>query len=264
LFKCDLLTEGLLKDLQVPRDREGQFQTQVFERYRRYQPQIEEGVTQLFVAGVSCEQVGAVAETLLGVAPSKSAVSRLNANLTQQLEEWRKRELPAEFQIIYLDGVFFKVRHGEETVTMPLLVALGVDPDGHKEVLALRGSSEENKEGWKLLLEDLRHRGVARVGVFLTDGGDALLEALAEVFSATPRQRCLLHIQRSVTSAVPKGERGKLWAELSGIWQQPTKAEALTQLTAFKVRYEKIYPEAVRILLADEAHLFTFYQFESR
>jgi putative transposase len=257
-------TSGILSDLQVPRDREGQFQTQVFEQYRRYQPQIEEGLTQMFVAGVSCERVGAVAESLLGVAPSKSAVSRLNADLTRQLEEWRSRELASEFQIIYLDGVYFKVRHGDEAVSMPLLVALGVAPDGHKEVLALRGSAEENKEGWKLLLEDVRQRGVEKVGVFLTDGGGALLEALAEVFSATPRQRCLLHVQRSVTSAIPKGERGKVWAELSGIWQQPTKIEALTQLAAFKARYEKTYPEAVKILLADEAHLLTFYQFDSK
>src|SRR5262249_55830491 len=130
--------------------------------------------------------------------------------------------------------------------------------------LQLRGSAEESKEGWRLLLEDLRARGVKEVGLFVTDGCDGLLAALAEVFPATPRQRCLLHIQRSVTSAIPKGERGKIWAELSGIWQQPTKAQAQAQLAAFQARYQKAYPEAVGSLVADEDHLFTFYQFEAK
>jgi transposase-like protein len=85
-----------------------------------------------------------------------------------------------------------------------------------------------------LLLEDLPKRGVEKVGLFVTDGNDGLLAALAQVFPATPRQRCLLHIQRAVTSAIPKGERGKIWSELSGIWRQPTKAEAQDQLLAFK------------------------------
>jgi putative transposase len=257
-------TSGNIKGLKVPRDREGQFQTQVFERYRRYQPQIEDGLTQMFVAGVSTERVGKVAETLLGVAPSKSAVSRLNGDLSQQYEEWRQRELGEEWQIIYLDGVYFKVRHGDGAVSMPLLVAVGVDPQGHKEVLTLIASAEESLEGWQLLLEDLRRRGVKQVGLMVTDGNDGLLAALGRVFPTAPRQRCWVHIQRAVCSAVAKGERGKVWEELSGIWQQPSREAAQDQLSAFKVRYEKIYPEAVRILLADREHLLSFYGFEAK
>jgi len=218
----------------------------------------------MFVAGVSTERVGEVAETLMGVAPSKSAVSRLNADLVVQCEEWRKRPLACEWQMIYLDGVYFKVRHEKEAVSMPFLVALAVDKTGHKEVLALRASAEENKLGWQLLLEDLRVRGVQKVGLFLTDGNDGLISALAETFPTTPRQRCWLHVQRSVCSAIPKGERGRVWAEVSGIWQQPTHAGALTHLAAFKVRYEKTYPEALKILRGAESHLFTFYQFEAK
>jgi transposase-like protein len=265
-------TTGTLEALQVPRDRAGQFQTQLFDSYHRYEPQVEAGLTQMFVAGVSTAKVGEVSQTLMvmGVAPSKSAVSRLNANLTQQLEEWRQRKLAAHWQIIYLDGVYYKVRHAcadtdtDEAVTMPVLVALGVDKAGNKEVLGLRASAEESKEGWQLLLADLRKRGVEQVGVFVSDGNAGVLAALAESFPASPRQRCLLHIQRSVSSAIPKGERGKIWSELSGIWQQPSKQAALDQLAAFGVRYQKIYPEAVKSLLDDESHLFTFYQFEAK
>jgi putative transposase len=86
-------TTGRIEDLKVPRDREGQFHTQVFERYQRYEPHIAEGLTQMFVAGVSTHKVGEVAQTLLGVEPSASTISRLNQSLSQQFEAWRQRPL---------------------------------------------------------------------------------------------------------------------------------------------------------------------------
>jgi putative transposase len=257
-------TTGPIEGLKVPRDREGQYQTQLFDNYRRYEPQVEQGLVEMFVKGASTTKVGEVAQTLLGVAPSASAVSRMNADLTRQFEDWRSRDLAGEWLAIWLDGVYFQIRHGEGAASMPILVALAVDKTGHKEVLALRGSAEESKEGWHLLLSDLKKRGVQQVGVFVTDGNDGLLAALAEVFPATPRQRCWLHVQRSVTSAVPRGERNRFWEELSGIWKQPTLEAAQTVLAAFKARYEKTYPEAVRSLVGAEDHLFTFYQFDPK
>lgn len=98
-------TSGLIEDLEVPRDRAGQFHTQVFERYQHYEPQVAEGLTQMFVAGVSTQKVGDVAQTLMGVAPSASSVSRLNLTLTEQFEAWRKRRLQEHWRILYLDGV---------------------------------------------------------------------------------------------------------------------------------------------------------------
>lgn len=257
-------TSGPILGLKVPRDREGQFQTQLFDNYHRYEPQVEAGLIEMFVKGASTTSVGEVAQTLMGVAPSSSAVSRMTADLSRQFEEWRSRELAGEWLAIWLDGVYFRVRHGEGATSMPLLVALAVDATGHKEVLALRGSAEESKEGWHLLLTDLKARGVKQVGVFVTDGNDGLLAALAEVFPSTPQQRCWLHVQRSVTSAIAKEERKRVWEELSGIWKQPTKEAAQTMLAAFKARYEKTYPEAVRSLVAAEANLLTFYQFEAK
>ena len=93
-YTRDLVTlTGRLQDLKVPRDREGEFHTQVFDRYQRYEPHIAEGLTQMFVAGVSTRKVGEVTQSLLGVAPSASTISRLNQSLTHQFEEWRQRPL---------------------------------------------------------------------------------------------------------------------------------------------------------------------------
>jgi putative transposase len=261
-YTRDLATSsGPLEELHVPRDREGNFQTQVFDRYSRYEPEVAEGLTQMFVAGVSTQKVGDVAQTLLGVAPSASSVSRLNRTLTEEFEVWRGRPLLAHYRILYLDGVHFAVRHGEKTDSTILLTALSVDLEGNKEVLALRACAQESKDGWMDLLQDLRTRGATQVDLIVTDGHDGLLAAVSALFTATPRHRCVVHKQRNVMNAIPKREENTVAAELSGIWKSLTKEEALTQLEAFKGKYRQRYPEAVRSLMEDEEHLLTFYDF---
>jgi putative transposase len=149
--------------LMVPRDREGEFQTQVFERYNRSAPEVAEALTQMFVSGVSTHKVGEGAQTLMGVAPSASAVSRLNRTLAEQYETWRERPLQPHYRVIYLDGIHFTVRHGEKTDATMILTALGVDLEGSREVLIFRASAEESKEGWSALLQELRTRGVNQI-----------------------------------------------------------------------------------------------------
>jgi putative transposase len=261
-YTRDLVTStGRLEDIHVPRDREGQFHTQAFERYSRYEPHIAQGLTEMFVAGTSTHKVGEVAQTLMGVAPSASAISRLNQSLSQQFDAWRERPLQEHWRILYLDGVHFSIRHGDKADSTLILTALAVDLEGNKEVLALRACAEEDKDGWACLLQDLRARGATQFDLIVTDGHDGLLAAVGELFTATPRQRCLVHKQRNVLNAIPRRERGDVQTELIGIWDQPTKQEALVQLAAFKAKYSKRYPEAVRSLTEDEEHLLTFYEF---
>lgn len=160
-YTRDLLTPtGRIEDLKVPRDREGQFHSQVFERYSRSEPEVAEALTQMFVSGVSTHKVGEIAETLTGVAPSASAVSRLNQALTEQYETWHERTLLAHYRIIYLDGIHFTVRHGEKTDATMILTTPGVDLEGNREVLAFRACAEEDKDGWSCLLQNLRTCGV--------------------------------------------------------------------------------------------------------
>ena len=256
-----LTSSGPIEELHVPRDREGKFHTQAFERYNRYEPQVAEGLTQMFVAGVSTQKVGEVAQTLVGGAPSASAVSRLNHSLTEQYETWRQRPLQAHYRVVYLDGIHFTVRHGDKCDATMILTALGVDLEGSREVLAFRASAEESKDGWSALLQELRTRGVSQVDLLVTDGHEGLLAAIADLFPSTLRQRCLVHKQRNVMSAIPKREQQEVMTDLKGIWQQEKKAEAVVNLAAFKAKYHKRYPEAIRSLCEDEEHLLTFYAF---
>src|SRR2546428_5671538 len=261
-YTRDLVTKtGRIEDLSVPRDREGQFHTQVFERYGRYEPEVAEALTEMFVSGTSTHKVGKVAQTLMGVAPSASAVSRLNHTLTEQFEAWRERPLLTHYRILYLDGIHFTVRHGEKTDSTIILTALGVDLEGNKEVLALRACAEEDKDGWSCLIQDLRTRGVTQIDLIVTDGHDGLLAAVASLFPVTLRQRCLVHKQRNVMNAIAHREHKEVATELAGIWKSQTLEEARTQLAAFKGKYRLRYPEAVRSLCEDEDHLLTFYAF---
>jgi len=186
----------------------------------------------MFVAGTSTHKVGEVAQTLLGVAPSASTISRLNQSLSQQFDTWRERRLQEQWRVLYLDGVHFSIRHGDQADATINLTALAVDLEGNKEVLARRPCAEESKEGWLGLMHDLRTRGASQIDLIVTDGHDGRLSALTELFAATPRQRCLVHKQRNVLAAIPRRERGNVQAELVGIWEQPTQPEALTQLAA--------------------------------
>lgn len=261
-YTRDLVTStGRIEDLKVPRDREGEFHTQAFERYSRYEPEVAEGLTEMFVSGTSTHKVGKVAEKLMGAAPSASAVSRLNHTLTEQFEIWRERPLLAHYRVLYLDGIHFTVRHGGQTDPTIILTALGVDLEGNKEALALRACAEEDKDGWSCLLQDLRNRGVKELDLIVTDGHDGLLAAVSSLFPATPRQRCLVHKQRNVMNAIAHREHKEVATELAGIWKSQTREEARTQLAAFKGKYRLRYPEAIRSLCEDEEHLLTFYAF---
>ncbi|HYU76981.1 MAG TPA: transposase [Ktedonobacteraceae bacterium] len=153
------------------------------------------------------------------------------------------------------------IRHGEKTDSTIILTALGVDLEGNKDVLALRACAEEDKDGWSCLLQDVRRRGATQMDLIVTDGHEGLLAAVSALFSATARQRCVVHKQRNVLNAIPHRERKEVSTELAGIFKQEKKEDALLNFAVFQAKYQKCYPEAVRSLCEDEDHLFTFYAF---
>src|SRR5260221_5803010 len=263
-YTRDLVTStGRLEEINVPRDREGQFHTQAFERYSRYEPHLAEGRDgDVCGRDKHATSVGEVAQTLLGVAGSRehdqSAQSDPHAAVRNLAPASSSGTLayPVRRTLVH-----FSIRHGEKADSTIILTALGVDAAGNKEVLARRSCAEEDKDGWACLLQDLRSRGATHVDLLVTDGHEGLLAAASDLFSATPRQRCLVHKQRNVLNAIPRRERGEVQAELVGIWEQPTNQVALAQLEAFKAKYSKRYPEAVRSLAEEQEKTLTFYEF---
>jgi transposase-like protein len=260
-YPRDLVTGLGPLPLRVPRDRAGAYRSQVFDRYARAEPQVTRMLVDMFVGGVSQGQVGQVAETLLGVAPSASTVSRLAHDLQADCDAWRARALSAHYRVIYLDGVYFPIVHEDRADQTPLLVALGVDANGHKDVLGFVVAGQESRAAWQTLVDDLKRRGVQQVDLFVTDGDEGLSGVLTQAFPTAQRQRCLTHKVRNVLAHVPHRAKAEVAAALKGIFVQPTRAEAHTHLDAFGARYARVYPEAVATLQRDIADCLTFYDF---
>ena len=258
----DLVTSaGVLTDLRVPRDRAGQFQTQVFERFQRYEPEVSAAIAAMFVAGVSQGRVAEVTRPLLGAAPSASSVSRIVHDLQTVCDAWRKRPLLEHYRVILIDGVYFPIVHGQKADETPLLVALGVDLEGQKSVIGLMIAGEESTDAWQNLFDDLKQRGVKRVDLFATDGDEGLIGVLERTFPHTPRQRCTNHKMRNVLAKVPKRDKREVAGALKGIFAQQSREEAGLQAQAFRARYETIYPEAVTCLERDMEACLTFFDF---
>src|SRR5260370_23149052 len=121
----------------------------------------------MFIRGTSTHKGGNVAEKFTGVAPSARTISRLNQTLTEQYEAWRILPLQTHYRILYLDGIYFEVRHGSQVDSTVILTALSVDFDGKKEVLVLRACSEESKDGWLCLLQDMRTRDATHFSIIV-------------------------------------------------------------------------------------------------
>ncbi len=263
-YERDLVTTaGEVEDLAVPRTRNG-FRTELFERYQRRQSELDEAILDIFVKGVSMEQVGNVIETLTGAHPSPSTVSRVFHSLEEEFEGWKKRSLKAHYQYVFADGTYFSVIYAETGCKMPILAVIGIDEEGKREVLAFTVGERENQAAWEDLLENLKERGVAQVDLWITDGNKAMLNAIGEKFPNSKRQRCIKHKMENVLGYIPEKQQELVKPELRTIFYQASREKADQEVAAFCAKYEKVYPTAVECLQRDLEASLTFYSFPEK
>lgn len=193
---------GVIEDLPVPRTRKG-FQTQLFERYQRRRAEVDEAISDMFVGGVSTSRVGDVIEVLTGSKPSASTVSRVYHRLEDEFATWKKRDLAAKYVYAFADGTYFTVIYESEGCKMPIMAVVGITEQGEREVLAFSVGERENQAAWEELLEDLKRRGVKEVDLWITDGNQAMLNAIELKFSASRRQRCVQHKMNNILGYIP-------------------------------------------------------------
>lgn len=253
-------TVGRIEELAVPRTRGG-FQTQLFERYARRRKEMDTAISDMFIKGVSTRQVGEVMEGLTGSAPSASTVSRVFHTLEGEYAIWKSRPLPSRYEYIFADGTYFTVIYEGEGCKMPILLVIGIKPDGIREVLGFSVGDRENQGAWEGLFENLKERGVKEVGLLITDGGKAMLNALAAKFPTVQRQRCVKHKMSNVLSYVPKKQREEVGEELRAIFYQESREKAEQVAHAWCEKYRREYPTAVECLWRDYDACLTFYAF---
>lgn len=260
-YERDLLTSvGLLEDLAVPRSRQGH-QTQLFERYQRRQAELDAAMLKMFVGGNSQEQVGQVVEALTGSTPSPSAVSRLFHTLEAEYAAWRERPLATHYLYAFADGTYFTVMYEEKGIKMAVLAVVGIRVDGQREVIGFTIGDRENQQAWEDLFEQFKQRGLQTVGLWISDGNQAMLNAIATKFPTAQRQRCVLHKLNNVLGYIPKQQHAKIEPELKAIFYQDSRTQAEQALTAFCIKYQQAYPTAVACLGRDSDACLTFYRF---
>jgi putative transposase len=263
-YERDLGTSmGVVEDLPVPRTRNG-FQTELFAHYQRRQAELDEAICQMFVRGVSTAQVGDVVEALTGASLSPSAVSRVFHSLEGEFEGWKQRKLQAHYLYLFADGTYFSVIYDAEGCKMPILAVVGINEEGHREVLAFTVGERENQKAWEDLLEELKSRGVETVDLWITDGNKAMLNAIDSKFPTSKRQRCVKHKMENVLGYIPEKQHDEVRPELRAIFYQESREKADQELAAFVAKYEKIYPTAVACLKRDLEACLTFYSFPAR
>ena len=183
---------GRIEDLPVPRTRGG-YHTQLFERYHRRRDELDTAIAEMFVDGVSMAKVGQVVETLTGSQPSASTVSRVFHSLEEEYSHWKTRKLEKRYAYAFADGTYFTVIYNGQGCKMPILAVVGISQSGEREVLAFGVGDRENEQAWKDLLEELKGRGVEEIGLWVSDGNQAMLNAITKKFPASARQRCVIH-----------------------------------------------------------------------
>ena len=196
----------------------------------------------MYLAGVSVRRVESITEALWGAKVSPGTVSDLNQKIYGKIEEWRMRPIEGEHPYVFVDGVYLKRSWGGEVQNVSVLVAVGVDSDGYREILGVAEGSREDKESWQNFLRYLKDRGLHGVKLVVSDKSTGLVEVLGDFFPEAKWQRCVVHWYRNAFAECPKRKAGLVAAMLKAIHAQEDKdaARQKAALVAEKLRGMKL------------------------
>jgi putative transposase len=204
-------------ELLVPKDREGRFQTELFEKYQRNEKALVLAIAEMYVQGVSTRKVKKVTEELCGLDISKSQVSVLAKGLDAEVHQWRMRPLMKRYPYLVVDARYERIRRDGSIIPQGVLVVVGIDADGYREVLGVWCADSESEESWSTVFRDLKERGLSGVSYVVSDDHTGLTNAIHRHFQGAIWQRCQVHFIRNALSKVSKKDRGKILAHLRDI-----------------------------------------------
>ena len=219
-------TAGDVK-LRMPKIKGVAFETAIIERYRRRETSVEEALIEMYLAGVSVRRVEDITEALWGTKVSPGTISNLNKKAYENIEKWRNRPITEEYPYVYVDGIFLKRCWGEEFENISVLVAVGVNNDGYREILGAAEGLKEDLESWKSFFIWLKSRGLSGVQMIIGDRALGMIEAIGQIFPKAKYQRCIVHFYRNVMSVVPNHKVKEVAKMLKAIHAQEDRAAAI-------------------------------------
>jgi transposase-like protein len=263
-YERQLHTKAGEVTLRVPKLRSLPFETAIIERYRRREASVEEALLEMYYAGVSVRRVEDITEALWGTRVSPSTVSELNQKIAGQIEAWRNQPIEGEHAYVFLDGLWLKRSWGGEVKNVSVLVAIGVNQDGYREVLGVAEGTKEDKASWQAFLRHLKGRGLKGVKLFVGDKCLGLVESLGEFYPEAAYQRCVVHFYRNVWSLVPASKVRPVAAMLKAIHASEDRAaaQAKAALVVDKLREMKL-PAAAALVAQSIEETFSYYAFPS-
>ncbi len=248
-------------ELRVPQDREGRFSTELFERYQRSEKALVSALAEMYVQGVSTRKVKAITEELCGHAFSASAISEINKKLDDQLEEFSQRKLEEDYPYLVLDARYERVRQNGTIEPHAVLVALGINTEGRRCVLAVELANRESKSSWKDFLLRLKERGLRGVELVVSDDHPGLRDAIPKVFTEACWQRCYVHFLRNALDYLPRRGGDDCLRELRWLYDRRDAKEAHSDLASWLTKWQQKYPKLCSWVEENIEQTLTFYRF---
>lgn len=250
-YERELITGvGSLK-LKVPRSRDGEFSTTIFEKYKRCDQALILSMVEMVVNGVSTRKVTKIVEELCGTSVSKSLVSNLIKSLDPIINDWKNRPLNTYYYpYIYVDAMYIKVRENRKVVSKSVHIAVGVNETGHREIIGLKINHTESTESWTSFFDYLKSRGLQSPKMVISDAHGGLVTSIKESFLGTAWQRCCVHFLKNIVDTLPKKGTSEARQELKDLFRN-SDLEVVRELkTRFTNKYEgtKGFSKAIDIL----------------
>ena len=219
----------------------------------------------LWLRGLSTRDIAATSEELAGRRYSHTTVAAWVRDVADDVLRWLNRPISKQIRYLVLDALYVPVVR-ERAAKEPILVALGITEDGHKEILEVMHAPSESTDSWSTILRRLKLRGLdeATLSLVITDGDDGLIRAVSECLPATPRQRCTVHKIRNVVGRSPRDLKGTAPAEASAIFKSPSRAEARRRAQAFITKCEQDHPKIAAVIRDDLDAALAFYDFDAK
>src|SRR5690554_859684 len=255
-----LITRVGKLELRVPQDRAGRFSTELFERYQRSEQALVATLAEMYVQGVSTRKVKAITEELCGHAFSASTISAINKKLDASLAAFAHRRLDEPFPYLILDARYEKVREAGVVTSQAVLIAIGVDWDGRRQILAVEMANRESSTSWKDFLLSLRERGLHGVEFVVADDHAGLRAAIREVLTGTAYQRCYVHFLRNALDHLPRKADDDCLQELRWLYDRRNLAEARADLAQWLAKWQKKYPKLTDWVEDHIGSTLTFYR----
>lgn len=248
--------------ITTPRDREGTFTPLVIGKHQRRVPGFDEKILALYAKGMTTRDIQELVQELYGVEVSATLISEITSDLDAEVTAWRTRPLEAVWPIVYFDGIVVHVRGANGRVSQhSIYVALGVNLDGHKELLGLWLSESEGAKFWLSCLTDLKNRGLRDVFVACIDGLSGFAEAIHAAYPDASVQLCIVHLVRAALRYVSTQDSKAVIADLKSIYQAATVVEAEQALDAFAQAWDAKYPTIAKQWRAKWADIITLFDF---